>query len=41
MAAPILDAWEKGLVPLLEYPAGSDGPGEAAVLPQRVGGVGS
>jgi glucose-6-phosphate 1-dehydrogenase len=23
---PILDAWEKGVVPLLEYPAGSDGP---------------
>ena len=23
---PILDAWKKGLVPLLEYPAGSDGP---------------
>ncbi len=29
VAEPILDAWEKGLVPLLEYPAGSDGPGEA------------
>ncbi len=23
---PILEAWEKGRVPLLEYPAGSDGP---------------
>lgn len=23
---PVLAAWEKGLVPLLEYPAGSDGP---------------
>ena len=38
VAAPILDAWEKELVPLLEYPAGSDGPGEAAFPPQRVGG---
>jgi glucose-6-phosphate 1-dehydrogenase len=27
---PILDTWGKGLVPLLEYPAGSDGPPEAA-----------
>ena len=26
---PILEAWGKGLVPLLEYPAGSDGPPEA------------
>jgi glucose-6-phosphate 1-dehydrogenase len=26
---PILDAWEAGAVPLLEYPAGSDGPPEA------------
>ncbi|MFJ7075006.1 hypothetical protein [Streptomyces sp. NPDC098781] len=24
--APVLDAWEKDLVPLEEYPAGSDGP---------------
>ena len=39
VAAPILDAWEKGLVPLLEYPAGSDGPGEAAFPPQRVVGT--
>jgi glucose-6-phosphate 1-dehydrogenase len=23
---PILDAWAQGRVPLLEYPAGSDGP---------------
>ncbi|MDQ3636539.1 MAG: hypothetical protein M3426_00880 [Actinomycetota bacterium] len=23
---PILEAWEQELVPLLEYPAGSDGP---------------
>jgi glucose-6-phosphate 1-dehydrogenase len=34
---PILDAWGEGLVPLLEYPAGSDGPGEASLLPERVG----
>ena len=27
---PILDAWRKGRVPLLEYPAGSTGPPEAA-----------
>lgn len=26
---PMLDAWDKGLVPLLEYPAGSNGPAEA------------
>ena len=39
VAAPILDAWEKDLVPLLEYPAGSDGPDEAAFPPRRVGGV--
>jgi glucose-6-phosphate 1-dehydrogenase len=39
VAAPILDAWEKDLVPLLEYPAGSDGPAEAAFPPQRVGGA--
>ncbi len=29
VADPILYAWRQGLVPLLEYPAGSDGPGEA------------
>jgi glucose-6-phosphate 1-dehydrogenase len=34
---PVLDAWGKGLVPLLEYPAGSDGPGEASLPPERVG----
>jgi glucose-6-phosphate 1-dehydrogenase len=34
---PILDAWGEGLVPLLEYPAGSDGPGEASLPPERVG----
>jgi glucose-6-phosphate 1-dehydrogenase len=39
VAAPILDAWEKELVPLLEYPAGSDGPGEAAYPSQRFGGA--
>jgi glucose-6-phosphate 1-dehydrogenase len=26
VVAPVLDAWSKGLVPLDEYPAGSDGP---------------
>ena len=30
VADPILGAWRQGLVPLLEYPAGSDGPGEAS-----------
>ena len=30
---PILDAWAQGRVPLLEYPAGSDGPTAAAQLP--------
>ncbi len=39
VAAPILDAWEKDLVPLLEYPAGSDGPAEAAFPPRRAGGT--
>ncbi len=39
VAAPILEAWEKDLVPLLEYPAGSDGPGEAAFPLQQVGGA--
>jgi glucose-6-phosphate 1-dehydrogenase len=38
VAEPVLDAWEKGLVPLLEYPAGSDGPNEASLPPERVGG---
>ena len=28
---PVLDAWSKDLVPLEEYPAGSDGPRPAAV----------
>lgn len=35
VSEPILDAWEKGLVPLLEYPAGSDGP-EAGILSPEV-----
>ena len=26
VVAPVLDAWAKDLVPLTEYPAGSDGP---------------
>jgi glucose-6-phosphate 1-dehydrogenase len=37
VAEPILDAWGKGLVPLLEYPAGSDGPSEALLPPERAG----
>jgi glucose-6-phosphate 1-dehydrogenase len=37
VAEPILDAWEKDLVPLLEYPAGSDGPSEASLPPERAG----
>ena len=32
--APVLSAWSQDLVPLEEYPAGSDGPG-----PQRQGGT--
>jgi glucose-6-phosphate 1-dehydrogenase len=28
---PILEAWEQELVPLLEYPAGSDGPSVEAL----------
>ncbi|WP_207956058.1 glucose-6-phosphate dehydrogenase [Rubrobacter marinus] len=34
VSEPILDAWEKGLVPLLEYPAGSNGPAEAPAEPE-------
>jgi glucose-6-phosphate 1-dehydrogenase len=34
---PMLDAWEKGLVPLLEYPAGSNGPAEALPPPEPSG----
>ena len=37
VAEPILDAWGKGLVPLLEYPAGSDGHSLASLPPERVG----
>ena len=36
VAEPILDAWGKGLVPLLEYPAGSDGPSEASFPPELI-----
>lgn len=38
VSEPILDAWAKGLVPLLEYPAGSDGPGEASPSPGTANG---
>jgi glucose-6-phosphate 1-dehydrogenase len=34
---PVLDAWREGLVPLLEYPAGSDGPDEASLPPEQAG----
>jgi glucose-6-phosphate 1-dehydrogenase len=33
VSEPILDAWRSGQVPLREYPAGSDGPDEAALTP--------
>jgi glucose-6-phosphate 1-dehydrogenase len=33
VSEPILDAWRSGQVPLLEYPAGSDGPAGAARTP--------
>jgi len=33
VSEPILDAWRSGQVPLREYPAGSDGPDEAAPMP--------
>jgi glucose-6-phosphate 1-dehydrogenase len=33
VVAPVLSAWSKDLVPLLEYPAGSGGPGAAAGSP--------
>ena len=33
VSEPILDAWAKGLVPLLEYPAGSSGPRAEPALP--------
>lgn len=38
VSEPILDSWAKGLVPLLEYPAGSDGPGEASPSPEPANG---
>jgi len=34
---PILEAWEQGLVPLLEYPAGSSGPGETSLTGEQLG----
>jgi glucose-6-phosphate 1-dehydrogenase len=33
VSEPILDAWRSGHVPLREYPAGSEGPDEAALTP--------
>jgi glucose-6-phosphate 1-dehydrogenase len=30
---PILEAWNEGVVPLLEYPAGSDGPADTKARP--------
>ena len=33
VVAPVLSAWSKDLVPMLEYPAGSQGPGAAAEPP--------
>ena len=32
---PILEGWAYGLVPLLEYPAGSEGPNETVSQAQR------
>ena len=37
VSEPILTAWQEGLVPLLEYPAGSDGPAAAPETPGREG----
>jgi glucose-6-phosphate 1-dehydrogenase len=37
VSEPILDAWRSGLVPLLEYPAGSEGPTGAALAPRWIG----
>jgi glucose-6-phosphate 1-dehydrogenase len=34
---PVLNAWREGLVPLLEYPAGSDGPNVASLPPEQAG----
>jgi glucose-6-phosphate 1-dehydrogenase len=36
VAEPILDSWGQGLVPLLEYAAGSEGPNEASLPPELV-----
>ena len=33
VVAPVLSAWSKDLVPMLEYPAGSQGPGAGAGSP--------
>jgi glucose-6-phosphate 1-dehydrogenase len=33
VVAPVLSAWSKDLVPMLEYPAGSQGPGAPAGSP--------
>jgi glucose-6-phosphate 1-dehydrogenase len=30
VVSPVLTAWSKDMIPLLEYPAGSDGPGPSA-----------
>ena len=38
VSEPILEAWERGSVPLLEYPAGSDAFEVASASPGRVGG---
>jgi glucose-6-phosphate 1-dehydrogenase len=33
VVAPVLSAWSKDLVPMLEYPAGSEGPAGASGSP--------
>ena len=38
VADPILDAWAKGVVPLQEYPAGSEGPTDKSPTPEQAGG---
>jgi glucose-6-phosphate 1-dehydrogenase len=40
VVTPVLDAWAKDLVPLQDYPAGSDGPPRTA-LPSATSGAGS
>jgi len=35
IVAPVLEGWVRGLVPLLEYPAGSDGPNESICQARR------